>query len=198
MTTSPADWLRGLPSLTGTPPDPDPAAVPDDPETLFVEWIVGAVQAGVPEPHAMTLATVDAEGAPDARTVILKDVGGRGWAFAGHRASRKAEQLAARPVAALDFWWQPVMRAVRVRGSVVQADAADSAADLAARSPAARDGIAPEDWLLWRLVPDRVEFWQGAVDRRHLRLVYERTDTGWTHRIATGHTEPQQSGERIA
>lgn len=198
MTTSPADWLRGLPSLTGTPPDPDPAAVPDDPETLFVEWIVGAVQAGVPEPHAMTLATVDAEGAPDARTVILKDVGSRGWAFAGHRASRKAEQLAARPVAALDFWWQPVMRAVRVRGSVVQADAADGAADLAARSPAARDGIAPEDWLLWRLVPDRVEFWQGAVDRRHLRLVYERAVVGWTHRIATGHTEPHQSGERLA
>lgn len=91
----------------------------------------------------MTLATVDAEGIPDARTLILKEVSARGWAFAGHRSSAKGQQLAAQPAAALNFWWQPLVRAVRVRGRVEQASADESAADLAARSPAAREGIAP-------------------------------------------------------
>ncbi|MFB7251771.1 pyridoxal 5'-phosphate synthase [Microbacterium sp. NPDC056234] len=198
MTRSATDWLRSLPSLTGIPPAFDPSDAPDTPEQLFLEWISAASEAGVAEPHAMTLATVDRDGFADARTLILKDVDRRGWAFAGHRVSRKSEQLFERPVAALNFWWQPVTRAVRVRGSVIPADADESAADLVARSPAARDGIRPGDWLLWRLVPDRVEFWQGSVDRRHLRLVYERAGEGWTRRIATGHTDTHQSGETNA
>ena len=76
----------------------------------------------------------------------------------------------------------------QVRQSVVQlehvtqttaATAEESAADLAARSAAARDGIEPGGWVLWRLVPDRVEFWQGSSDRRHLRTIYRRTAEGW-------------------
>jgi pyridoxamine 5'-phosphate oxidase len=61
----------------------------------------------------------------------------------------------------------------------VEASAEESAADLAARSAAARDGIGPGEWVLWRLVADRVEFWQGSPDRRHLRTIYRRTDDGW-------------------
>lgn len=198
MTTSSAEWMRSQPTLVGTPPPLDLAALPDEPEALFLDWITAASASGVSEPLAMTLATIGADGVPDARTLIIKDVDGRGWAFAGPRASRKGEQLSAHPVAALNFLWQPVMRAVRVRGAVVEADAADSAADLAARSAAARDGILPGDWVLWRVVPARVEFWQGAVDRRHVRVVYERAEGSWIHRIATGHTDPHQSGESNA
>lgn len=86
--------------------------LPDDPADLFLNWIQDAVQRGVPEPHAATLATVDAGGVPDARTLILKGVDENGWSFAGHRASHKSQQLAANPSAALNFWWQPIVRAV--------------------------------------------------------------------------------------
>lgn len=180
-----ASWLRAQPALTGSAPPLDIAALPPEPVTLFREWIATAASSGVPEPHAATLATVDRDGVPDARTLILKDVDARGWAFAGPRSSRKARQLAARPAAALNFWWQPLVRAVRVRGAAQEASAAESAADLAARSAAARDGIADAAWVLWRIVPDRVEFWQGSTDRNHTRIVYERTEHGWV-RDASG------------
>lgn len=184
--TETARRLRALPALTGASPPFDIAQAPADPVALFLEWLVDAVDRGVPEPHAMTLATLDPDGIPDARTLILKDVDDRGWAFAGPRRSRKAAQLAAHPVAALNLWWQPVVRAVRVRGVVRAGSAEESAADLAARSEAARAGVAPGDWMLWRVVPDRVEFWQGAPDRRHTRLVYTREDGDWTHRLLRG------------
>ncbi|MFK0241719.1 pyridoxamine 5'-phosphate oxidase family protein [Microbacterium sp. NPDC090281] len=173
-------WLRAQPSLTGTAPPFGSAGVPDGPVPLFLEWIRAAVAAGVPEPQAATLATFDVDGMPDARMLILKDVDERGWAFAGARSSRKAAQLAANPAAALNFWWQPVMRAVRIRGRVEEASAEESAADLAARSADARAGIAPGDWVLWRIVAARVEFWQGASDRNHARIVFERADDGWS------------------
>ena len=178
-----AAWLRSLRTLSGDAPAFDPARAPADPVVLFRDWLADAVARGVAEPHAMTLATVDPDGLPDARTLILKDVGDAGWAFAGHRHSAKGAQLGARPAAALSFWWQPLVRAVRVRGSVHEASAEESAADLAARSPAARAGIAAGDWVLWRVVPERIEFWQGAQDRDHLRLVYRRGEHGWTRAV---------------
>jgi len=174
-----AAWLRSIPSLTGTAPGPDAEPLPAAPEELFARWIRQAVDAGVPEAHGATLATVDADGIPDSRTLILKDLGPEGWAFAGPRASAKGAQLAAQPAAALNFWWPGVLRAVRVRGRVVEASAEESAADLAARSPAARDGVAPGAWVLWRLVAERVEFWQGSLDRKHLRTIYRREGQQW-------------------
>lgn len=178
-------WLRAQPALTGTAPPLGRADLPSDPVPLFLEWITTAAARGVPEPHSMTLATVDGDGVPDARTLILKDVDARGWAFAGARSSRKAAQIAASPAAALNFWWQPLMRAVRVRGHVLEASAEESAADLSARPAAARAGIASADWVLWRIVPSHVEFWQGSPDRNHTRVVYERMETGWS-RTAMG------------
>ncbi|MBO3662458.1 pyridoxine/pyridoxamine 5'-phosphate oxidase [Microbacterium stercoris] len=169
-------WLRSLPALAGTAPAREAAAA--DPVRMFDTWIRLASES-VAEPHAMTLATVDAHGVPDARTLLLKDFGARGFAFAGPRRSRKGAQLAGRSAAALSFWWQPLMRAVRARGEVVEASSEESAADLAARSAAARDGIDPADWVRWWLVPQRIEFWQGSPDRRHTRIVYTHADGGW-------------------
>ena len=172
MATLSAEDLRTIPSLTGTPPRLELDDLPRDPTDLFAEWLRVALEHGVPEPVAATLATVDDDGVPDARTLILKAVDARGWAFAGSATSRKGQQLTACPSAALNLWWQPLVRAVRVRGRVVEASPEDSAADLAARSESARAGAAAQDWRLWRLVPSRVEFWQGSPDRRHLRIVY--------------------------
>ena len=178
------DWLRGRHALTGVAPDWDVSDLPDDPAFLFADWVRAAAAAGVAEPHTVTLATVDAEGIPDARTLILKRIDERGWGFASTRSSRKGAQLDAVRAAALNFWWQPQVRAVRVRGRVEEATPEESAADLAARSAAARAGIADGDWVLWRVVPSRIEFWQGEADRRHTRLVYEAAADGWSRTLS--------------
>jgi len=93
--------------------------------------------------------------------------------------SAKASQLAASPHVALTFWWQPLVRSVRVRGTVVQASRQESRADFAARSAAARQGVDADDWALWHGVPSWVEFWQGSEDRRHVRIVFVRDGATW-------------------
>jgi len=194
MTT--AARFRAVPSLTGETLAFDPRDAPEDPVALFLSWLDDALDRCVAEPLAMTLATADSEGMPDARTLILKDVGERGWAFAGHRGSAKGLQLADRPRAALAFWWQPLVRAVRVRGRVVEATAEESAADLAARSRSARARISPGEWMLWRVVPERVEFWQGRTDRNHMRLVYRRSERGWAHDVERAEAAHDHERER--
>ncbi|MEV5674319.1 pyridoxal 5'-phosphate synthase [Streptomyces sp. NPDC052164] len=115
----------------------DPAAAPDAPVPLFHAWFAEAVAAGQPEPHTMTLATVDSAGRPDVRTLMLHDADGRGWHFATHSTSAKGRQLTARPYAALGFYWPAQGRQVRVRGPVTACTPAESRADLHARSTGA-------------------------------------------------------------
>lgn len=187
-----ASWLRAQPSLTGTPPELDLDDLPGDPATLFERWIRAAAASGVAEPHAGTLATADSGGTPDARTLIVKDVSARGWGFAGPRDSAKARQLDESPAAAMNFWWPSITRAVRVRGPVQEASDEESTADLAERSAAARAGIRPGEWVRWWLVPEQVEFWQGATDRRHVRIVYAREGERWSCTIREGEQERGQ------
>lgn len=123
-------WDTELPAF-------DPADVPDAPLTLFHRWFLDAVAAGQSEPHAMTLATTDADGRPDVRTLLLHDADERGWHFASHATSAKGRQLAARPWAALGFYWPTRGRQIRVRGAVRAAGAEESRADLGVRSTGA-------------------------------------------------------------
>ncbi|GIF70922.1 pyridoxamine 5'-phosphate oxidase [Asanoa siamensis] len=119
-------FARPLPSFV-------PDETPDHPDALFVAWLGEAIAAGVVEPHAMTLSTVDADGLPDARVLILKDVDDRGWQFATSATSAKGRQIAARPAAALGFYWREQGRQVRVRGTVAALDPQTSADDFRAR-----------------------------------------------------------------
>lgn len=194
MTSSFASWLRAQPSLAGSAPALDTVSLPDEPHVLFEQWLRGAAAAGVAEPHVTTLSTVDADGLPDARALILKDAGTRGWAVAGPRSSAKAEQLAVRPVAALSFWWQPIVRAVRLRGGMQPATAREIAADFEARPESARVGLTSADWMLWWLAPTHVEFWQGSPDRRHTRIMYERQGESWHHEVRGGETSAPAQG----
>lgn len=171
--------LRTIPSLTGIPPELDETLLPQDPAELFLAWLDAAVAAGVPEPHVLTLSTVDADGVPDARPLMLKDVDERGWAVAGLTSSGKGHQLAGQPAAALSVYWQPLARVVRMRGPVVEAGREESLADLRARPAAGQAGVDPADWTLWWLRPTRVEFWQGARERDHRRIVYRLHGDGW-------------------
>ncbi|MFJ8749606.1 pyridoxal 5'-phosphate synthase [Streptomyces sp. NPDC102441] len=115
----------------------DPSATPAAPLPLFHTWFAEAVAAGQAEPHAMTLATADADGRPDVRTLMLHDADERGWHFATHATSAKGRQLAGRPYAALGFYWPAQGRQVRVRGTVAPASREESRADLRARSTGA-------------------------------------------------------------
>ncbi|ORT58716.1 pyridoxal 5'-phosphate synthase [Streptomyces sp. CB03238] len=115
----------------------DPDSAPVEPLPLFHEWFLAAADAGQAEPHTMSLATVDADGRPDVRTVMLHDADERGWHFASHATSAKGRHLAAAPHAALGFYWPVQGRQVRLRGRVAVASRAEAYADLHARSTGA-------------------------------------------------------------
>lgn len=132
------DSLRPLASLSATPPPFDPSTAPGDPLELFVSWFGQAVEAGQLEPHAMTLSTVDADGVPDARVLILKDLTDEGWWFASSSASVKGVELTANPVAALTFYWPTVGRSVRIRGNVTRGSEEANARDFSRRGLGAR------------------------------------------------------------
>jgi pyridoxamine 5'-phosphate oxidase len=104
-----------------------------DPIAQFQRWFDDACRAEVHEPNAMTLATVDAQGQPSARMVLLKGIDARGLTFFTNRDSRKARELAANPRAALVFWWGPLQRQVRFEGRIEAVDAAEADAYFASR-----------------------------------------------------------------
>lgn len=115
----------------------DPDDTPDAPLPLFTAWLADAAEAGQSEPHTMSLATAGADGLPDVRTVMLHGADDEGWHFASHTTSRKGRQLAARPYAALGFYWPALGRQVRVRGPVRTAPDEVARADLRVRSTGA-------------------------------------------------------------
>jgi pyridoxamine 5'-phosphate oxidase len=104
-----------------------------DPIAQFERWFDDARRAEVHEPNAMTLATVDAQGQPATRMVLLKGLDRRGLAFYTNRDSRKARELLANPKAALVFWWGPLQRQVRFEGRVEDVDPAEADAYFASR-----------------------------------------------------------------
>lgn len=133
------DHLRMIPTLVGTPAEFDPARRPTTPRELFLEWFRSAEEAGVAEPHAMTMSTIDANGMPDSRMLVLKDLTPDGaWCFAGRRDSRKGRDLSARPVAAMLFYWREQVRSVRIRGHIREGSRNEARADFLARPLDAR------------------------------------------------------------
>jgi pyridoxamine 5'-phosphate oxidase len=118
----------------------DPAEVDPDPIAQFGAWFHEAQAAGVYEPEAMTLSTVDEDGRPAARIVLLRGLDHRGFQFFTNYDSDKGRQLARRPEAALTFGWLAVHRQVRVEGTVQRLRADESDAYFARRPRIARLG----------------------------------------------------------
>jgi pyridoxamine 5'-phosphate oxidase len=180
----------------------------------FDRWFTDAVAAELPEPNAVVLATADADGAPDARIVLLKGYDTTGLVFVTSYASAKGAQLAVNPRAALVVPWHALQRQVRVTGRVERiGDAASDAlwdprprgAQLAATASVQSSVVAsreelvdrvrlaeersaegavprPSTWGGYRVVPERVEFWQGGAHRLHDRLRFRRSAAeggGW-------------------
>ncbi len=181
-----------------------------DPFAQFERWFQDALAANLPLANAMTLATVSAEGKPDARVVLLKGVEGGGFVFYTNYHSRKGRQLAARPDACLVFLWTQLERQVRVEGQVEKVSATESdtyfsgrpaGARLSARASAQSEVVSgrevletavkaekakhgenpprPAHWGGYRVIPVRIEFWQGRENRLHDRLLYNRANGAW-------------------
>jgi pyridoxamine 5'-phosphate oxidase len=111
-----------------------------DPIEQFRRWFADATSSAIAEPNAMTLATVSADGSPDARIVLLKGVDARGFTFFTDYRSQKGRDLSARPQAALVFFWQELERQVRIRGTVHRLERNESAAYYDTRPRGSRIG----------------------------------------------------------
>ncbi len=105
----------------------DKTMVLPDPIDQFKAWFQEAIDVmGRREPNAMTLATATSDGFPSARIVLLKGVSQDGFVFYTNYVSRKGQELAENPKAALVFFWEPLERQVRIEGTLTKMSAADS------------------------------------------------------------------------
>ena len=111
-----------------------------DPLRQFEQWLDEAIKAKVPEPNAMTLATVGSDLRPSTRVVLIKGCDPRGIVWYTNYESRKGQELAGNPYAALQFHWVELERVVRIEGLVEKADAAQSDAYFASRPLDSRIG----------------------------------------------------------
>jgi len=169
-----------------------------DPLELFARWLEEAIANQLPEPTAMTLATVDAEGRPSSRIVLLKEYDAAGLVWFTNYASRKGRHLAANPAAALQFHWVEMERVVRIEGRARKVSDAESDAYFHSRPLASRIGAwaseqssviegrgvlvarAAEYGLKFGLNPPRPPHWGGY------RLVPERWEF-WQGRTSRLH-----------
>ncbi len=182
-----------------------------DPIATFGKLFEQAKKAIFPEPTAVVLATVDANGRPSARVVLLKGFDERGFAFYTNLASRKGKELQANPHAALCFYWPPLYQQVRVEGKIEIVSDAEADAYFATRPRGAQIGAwaskqswpltsraeledsvktfeekfagrevpRPPFWSGFRVIPERIEFWESRENRLHDRTVYTRENGEW-------------------
>ena len=160
--------------------DEDIVAEHSDPFALFAEWLEAATKSEPADPNAMTLGTVDADGLPDARTVLLKGFDEQGFVFYTNLESAKGRELAANSRAALLFHWKSLRRQVRIRGTVALVSDAEADAYFATRARDSQVGAwasvqsrpLPEPHALEKAVaaqalkfglgrPPRPPFWSG-------------------------------------
>lgn len=182
------------------------------PLVQFERWLKQAVEGGLRDPTAMVLATVDENGAPWQRIVLLKDVSPAGFVFYTNYGSAKAKAMAGEPRVSLHFPWNELDRQVIIGGTVEKMSVLESTRYFLSRpresqlaawashqsrpvsgtamlqkmvmSMAEKFGNGeipmPDFWGGYRVVPRRIEFWQGGAHRLHDRFLYTRQgDNMW-------------------
>jgi pyridoxamine 5'-phosphate oxidase len=164
-------------------------SMPDDPLVLFEQWQKDATAAGLADPTGVVVATVQPDGSIRQRFVLLKGVSEDGFVFFTNYNSDKAAALARNPRSSMLFPWNELDRQVSVSGKVEKIAESESDAYFAARRGALEaqyqatlerfdggDVPRPPHWGGFKLVPERIEFWQGGEDRLHDRFVYQYTN----------------------
>ncbi|HEX8640417.1 MAG TPA: pyridoxamine 5'-phosphate oxidase [Allosphingosinicella sp.] len=155
-----------------------------DPHKLFDEWLAEARLSEPNDPEAMALATVDAEGRPSVRMVLLKGHDERGFVFYTNSRSRKGAELAANPQAAFVFHWKSVRRQVRIEGPVEPVSAIEADAYFGTRSRESQLGAWASDQS--QPLASRSEFearYQALVEEHEGRDV-PRPPHWWGYRVA--------------
>src|SRR5215207_5567250 len=128
------------------PTEPTADAIPaTDPIGLFADWLAAARASEPNDPEAMTLATANRDGVPSARMVLLKGHGPDGFTFYTNLDSRKGDELAVNPRAALLFHWKSLRRQVRIEGISAPVEAAVADAYFASRSRESQLGAVASD-----------------------------------------------------
>lgn len=175
-------------------------SVDGDPFGQFGVWMAEAINSEMPGPTAMTLSTVDHDGRPSARVVLLKEFSETGFVFFTDFESNKARDLAVNPNVHLHFFWPELERQISIRGtadkvpaeSPIDAVASKQSSAIASQSVLEKwlaelkskfedRGIPlPGSWGGYRVAPARFEFWQGHPSRLHDRICYEpAADGSW-------------------
>ena len=183
-----------------------------DPSPLaqFEHWLEQSVRAGLEDPTAMVLSTIDESCLPWQRIVLLKGMSHGGFVFYTNYGSDKAHAIAANPKVSLLFPWNELDRQVIIGGSAEKMSLAESAAYFVTRPresqiaawasrqsrPVSARAIlekqvsvlkekfgkgdipVPDFWGGYRVIPDRIEFWQGGEHRLHDRFLYTREGEG--------------------
>lgn len=144
----------------------------DDPIAQFELWLRQAIDSGLHDPTAMTVATVDAEGQPSQRIVLLKQVDNAGFVFYTNYESQKARDIAVNPRVSLHFPWHPLERQVRVCGVAEKVTAAESLkyfssrpqeSQLAAWASAQSRPVSSRQLLMQQFQSMKTKFQQGRI-----------------------------------
>ncbi|BFG72496.1 pyridoxamine 5'-phosphate oxidase [Paraburkholderia terrae] len=147
----------------------DIADAAPNPFRQFDVWFKQAIDAQLPEPNTMTLATVDPRGRPSARIVLIKAVDERGFVFFTNYESRKGLELAQNPHASLLFYWIELERQVRVEGTVVKTSDAESDTYFASRPVGSRIGA-------WASEQSKVIESRAALEAREREFIAQYGD----------------------
>ncbi len=168
---------------------------PEDPVAEFQRWLEEARATGLRNPNAMTLATVDPDGRPSARTVLLKGLDAKGAVFFTNSRSRKGRALEATPVAALLFHWDALSRQVCIEGRVTTVAAEEADAYFASRPRGARIGA----WASAQSEPipsrEALDARVASVEREYLGREVDRPPHWLGYRVSLDRIEFWQGRE---
>jgi pyridoxamine 5'-phosphate oxidase len=185
------------------------------PFSLFADWLADAEKSELNDANAMSVVSIDSDGQPSVRIVLLKAWSAQGFVFYTNHDSRKGVALRQNPKTCLNFHWKSLRRQIRIEGAVDRVSDGEADAYFASRARdsqigawaslqsqlldrretfearlaevtaqyAGRDVPRPPHWSGFRVVPDKIEFWQEIDFRLHHRRLFSQTPAGWLENL---------------